>query len=655
NPRVQNDGIQNQLGNGNLVAVRVEGNAAGHNRNQIRCCNCRGVGHFARDCTVRPKRRDAAYLQTQLLIAQKEEAGIQLQAEEYDLMAAAADLDEIEEVNANCILMANLQQASSAGTQTDSTPIYDLDGSAEVLWIQNQLLDYGKELASPKQTALGKTSQIRLWLVVCPKLYGVNIPRCDEDSIELKKLMVFMATATIKKVNDVVQLHTLIDGKKVVVFEYVIRIDLHLDDADGVECLLNEEIFAELARMGAKRTAWNESSCSMASAIICLAIDDLTSHNTRYTSPALTQKVFANIRRVGKGFSEVKTPLFASMLVQPQPQADEEEEEVEVPNALAPPSPTNAPSPPPQDPTPTPHAIPLASPLQEQPTITFESSMSLLTTLMETWGEIEAIDADEDITLVDVEKDEEVVTIDAKPRGRINQEDVNAASKGVSTAEPIVFDDEEVTITMAQTLIKLKYDDKEENIDWNVVAEQVQERHRDNIRKYQSLKKKPVSMAQARKNMIIYLKNMDGYKIEHFKGKTYDKGRPIFKREYKKVQTLFNPDKDVEEPKKKRVADETLLQESFKKLKAVEVSGSESTQEIPSNDLKEMYEEDVQNMHDMFMLTEKDYPLSNAVMTLMLSAKLQVEEDNEMARDLVMKIFIEDNRQKSKSLDTSSK
>nr|GFC99898.1 ribonuclease H-like domain-containing protein [Tanacetum cinerariifolium] len=70
-------------------------------------------GHFARDCTVRPRRRDAAYLQTQLLIAQKEEAGIQLQAEEYDLIAAAANLNEIEEVNANCILMANLQQASS--------------------------------------------------------------------------------------------------------------------------------------------------------------------------------------------------------------------------------------------------------------------------------------------------------------------------------------------------------------------------------------------------------------------------------------------------------------------------------------------------------------------------------------------------------------
>nr|GEV57455.1 hypothetical protein [Tanacetum cinerariifolium] len=122
---VQN--VKNQIGNGNLVAVRAEGNAAGHNGNQIRCYNCKGLGHFSRDCTVRPRRKDAAYLQTQLLIAQKEEAGIQLQAEEYDLMAAAADLDEIEEVNANCILMANLQQASSSGTQTDSTPIYDTD------------------------------------------------------------------------------------------------------------------------------------------------------------------------------------------------------------------------------------------------------------------------------------------------------------------------------------------------------------------------------------------------------------------------------------------------------------------------------------------------------------------------------------------------
>nr|GEV39009.1 retrovirus-related Pol polyprotein from transposon TNT 1-94 [Tanacetum cinerariifolium] len=57
----------------------------------------------------------------------------QIGNEEYDLMAVAADLDEIEEVNANCILMANLQQASTSGTHIDSTPVYDIDGSAEFM------------------------------------------------------------------------------------------------------------------------------------------------------------------------------------------------------------------------------------------------------------------------------------------------------------------------------------------------------------------------------------------------------------------------------------------------------------------------------------------------------------------------------------------
>nr|GEW48436.1 hypothetical protein [Tanacetum cinerariifolium] len=80
-------GITNQNGTGNVVAARVEGTGIG---NQAKCYNYRGLGHIAKNCTARPRRRDAAYLQTQLLIAQKEEAGIQLQAEEFNFMAAAA-------------------------------------------------------------------------------------------------------------------------------------------------------------------------------------------------------------------------------------------------------------------------------------------------------------------------------------------------------------------------------------------------------------------------------------------------------------------------------------------------------------------------------------------------------------------------------------
>nr|GFC50538.1 hypothetical protein [Tanacetum cinerariifolium] len=84
NPRVQN--VRNQNG---LIGVKGM---------KIRIRLGMGVGHYARNCTIRPRRSDDAYLQTQLLIAQKEETGIQLQAEGYDLMAAVADLDEIEEV-----------------------------------------------------------------------------------------------------------------------------------------------------------------------------------------------------------------------------------------------------------------------------------------------------------------------------------------------------------------------------------------------------------------------------------------------------------------------------------------------------------------------------------------------------------------------------
>nr|GEZ21941.1 hypothetical protein [Tanacetum cinerariifolium] len=87
---------QNSNKNGNLVAARVEGNATRHNNNQMR---------------------------------KKQESNSKL---ESFMMAAVADLDEIEEVNANCILIANLQQASTSGIHTDKAFVYDSDGSAEV-------------------------------------------------------------------------------------------------------------------------------------------------------------------------------------------------------------------------------------------------------------------------------------------------------------------------------------------------------------------------------------------------------------------------------------------------------------------------------------------------------------------------------------------
>nr|GEU30645.1 hypothetical protein [Tanacetum cinerariifolium] len=97
--------------------------------------------------------------------------------------------------------------------------------------------------------------------------------------------------------------------------------------------------------MSAKRTSWNEFSSSMASAVICLSsgrkfnfskkqIGDLSTHTMKYTSLALTQKVFANMRRRGKRFSGFETPLFEGILVEQEideeGDADEHVKEVNI-------------------------------------------------------------------------------------------------------------------------------------------------------------------------------------------------------------------------------------------------------------------------------------------------------------------------------------
>nr|GEY28151.1 hypothetical protein [Tanacetum cinerariifolium] len=48
---------------GNVVATRAEGNGNGNNGNPIRCYNCRGMGHLVRNCIIKPRRMDAAYIQ----------------------------------------------------------------------------------------------------------------------------------------------------------------------------------------------------------------------------------------------------------------------------------------------------------------------------------------------------------------------------------------------------------------------------------------------------------------------------------------------------------------------------------------------------------------------------------------------------------------
>nr|GFA34640.1 hypothetical protein [Tanacetum cinerariifolium] len=97
NDNVGNQARQNTYVNGDVVIAPAEGNGNGINAingNPIMCYNYRGKGHYASNCIVKPRKRDAAYLQQQLHISQKEEARIQSTQEGFEFMAA---IDAYEE------------------------------------------------------------------------------------------------------------------------------------------------------------------------------------------------------------------------------------------------------------------------------------------------------------------------------------------------------------------------------------------------------------------------------------------------------------------------------------------------------------------------------------------------------------------------------
>ncbi|GJU41775.1 integrase, catalytic region, zinc finger, CCHC-type containing protein [Tanacetum coccineum] len=115
---------QNPNGNGNVVAARAEGNATGNNGNQIRCYNCRGLGHLARNCTVRPRRRDA-YLQTQLMIAQNKHRhrifNMFTQEEQYtDLLEPIPEPHQVQQNDSNVI--SEISSVEQEGGTVDQHP-----------------------------------------------------------------------------------------------------------------------------------------------------------------------------------------------------------------------------------------------------------------------------------------------------------------------------------------------------------------------------------------------------------------------------------------------------------------------------------------------------------------------------------------------------
>ncbi|GJZ78978.1 hypothetical protein Tco_0643815, partial [Tanacetum coccineum] len=112
-------------------------------------------------------------------------------------------------------------------------------------------------------------------------------------------------------------IQALVDKKKVIITEKSVRSDLMFEDAEGIECLPNDVIFKTADTHG---NLEGGVKFLMYPRFVQVFLDKqvkgMSKHKGIYVTPSYTKKIFANMKRGGKGFSGRITLLFQTMMVQ---------------------------------------------------------------------------------------------------------------------------------------------------------------------------------------------------------------------------------------------------------------------------------------------------------------------------------------------------
>nr|GEV79492.1 putative reverse transcriptase, RNA-dependent DNA polymerase [Tanacetum cinerariifolium] len=482
------------------------------------------------------------------------------------------------------------KQTVIATSSTEAKYVAAASGCAQVLWMQNQLLDYGNLVLEIVKVMLF-TSQQMVFNSACLTHKKELIHREGQTATGKESSDPFMAEKSDASkgfaqiidflsgsyinyalTGDVTRLQALVDKKKIVISEDAIREILRFDDAEGVVCLPNEEIFAGLAQM-------------------------------RYEKPSTKLTFYKAF------FSKEEVQVLAHDDVDQENVTEELVDDVAQPTSPLPPSPVIPSSPPQQLPRTSPSQAAEGSSILIQQVLDKCSALVLRVEGLEsanTAQQLEilklkvrmkklerlnkgriSVDIDERIELVDdQEKDAQVKRRQAGTQAKIYNIDLDHTSKVLSmqedtkvqevvevvnaaklmtevattaasipipTAEPAV-----VAISTAKPAAKPKVlkvvpatpvvstrkrkgviiRDPEEELHDDIPAETQSAKDKGKakgiryIRRYHGYKKKPQSESEAHKNMIAYLKNTEGFKMAFFKGKTYDQIRPIFQARF---------------------------------------------------------------------------------------------------------------------------
>ncbi|GKD04871.1 uncharacterized mitochondrial protein-like protein, partial [Tanacetum coccineum] len=498
------------------------------------------------------------------------------------------------------------KQTVVANSTTEAEYVAASSCCGQVLWIQNQLLDYGYNFMHTKIFIDNNRKAKKSVKLMMEKLFGME-------------LELMLATVKVKTINGEVQLHALVDGKKIIITESTVRRDLQLEDVEDEA--IHKELGDSLVRAATtassieakqdngninktqSKATPNESSSqgtnsggdprcqeTMGDTIAQTRFENVSKHsndsllargNTLQSDEdrlKLDELMIASLKRRVKKLEKKNWSrthrlkrLYKVGLTAKVESSDDEES--------------------------------LGEDASKQ-------------------GRIDAIDANEEITLVSVhdemEVDEEVVEVIAKliiDAAQVSDAgDKASAATTVSAAttttattvdditdkgkriwiEPVKLMKKKEQISFdEETALKLQADfDEEERLAKidadHQLAERLQAQEEEELsieekatlfqqllakrrkhfaaKRVEEIRNKPPTKAQQRKIMCTYLKNMEGYKLKDLKLKVFDSIQEIFDIAFQRVNTFKDFRKELLEGKEKRAGAE-LVQESTKKQK----------------------------------------------------------------------------------------
>nr|GEX03294.1 putative ribonuclease H-like domain-containing protein [Tanacetum cinerariifolium] len=353
----------------------------------------------------------------------------------------------------------------------------------------------------------------------------------------------FWSSVSIKKTNDVVRLRALIDRKNVIITEDTVKKALHLDDAKSDDCFPNEEIFVELARMGyekpsLKLTFYKAFFLAQWKFLIHTILQFMSAKRTTWNEFSSSMASAIICLATGRKFNFSKY-IFDSLV----------------------------------------RNVDTSSKFN----MVGKEFSGVDTPLFEGMLVPQQVHVDIDATGRLEESQAQVYHLDLEHAQKVLKVVTDAAATTAAT-----------TITAAP-MPTANAARRREGL--NEVTEKVKRKDKqDNaVLRYQALKRKPQTEAQARKNMTIYLKNMAGFKMNFFKGMSYDDIRPIFKKHFNSIMAFLKKGKkELEEEAGKVIKrrSETPKEKAAKKQKLdEEVEDLKTHLQIVPNDEDDVYTE----------------------------------------------------------------